>query len=109
MPAINAASILDNIRKLRDKAQLGAYLDVLLRTNPKAFMEAENMARRGLPTLEEALTEVGFLPRFEEYCKEKGRREEKQNIINLLKSGKSAEEIIQLMENGIVGTADYAD
>jgi len=31
--------------------------------------------------------------------REKGREEEKQTIINLLKSGKSAEEIIQLMEN----------
>jgi len=28
-----------------------------------------------------------------------GKREGEQNIINLLKSGKSAEEIIQLMEN----------
>jgi hypothetical protein len=28
-----------------------------------------------------------------------GKREEKQNIITLLKSGKSAEEIIQFMEN----------
>ena len=28
-----------------------------------------------------------------------------QNIINLLKSGKSAEEIIQLMENGILGVS----
>jgi hypothetical protein len=61
-------------------------------------MEAENMAKRGLPTLEEALTEIGVLPKMIERAK----REEKKNIINLLKSGKSAEEIIQLMENGIV-------
>jgi hypothetical protein len=31
--------------------------------------------------------------------RQQGKREEKQNIIGLLKSGKSAEEIIQLIEN----------
>jgi len=36
---------------------------------------------------------------------EQGKREAEQNIINLLKSGKSTEEIIQIMENGIVGMA----
>jgi hypothetical protein len=36
---------------------------------------------------------------------EQGRQEEKQNIISLLKSGKSAEEILQLMENGIAEVA----
>jgi len=107
LPAINAGSILDKARKLGDKAQLGAYLDVLLRTNPKAFLEAKNMARRRMPTLEEALDEIGVLPKMIERSEkrglERGRREGEQNIINLLKSGKSPEEIIQLMENGIVG------
>jgi hypothetical protein len=89
-------------RLLQAKCTLGAYLDVLLRANPKAFKEAETMARRGLPTLKEALTEIGLLDIYEQVM-EQGRREEKQNILNLLKSGKSAEEIIQLMENGTAG------
>jgi hypothetical protein len=107
LPASNMDIILDKARKIGDKAQLGAYLDVLLRANKEAFMEAETMARRGLPTMEEVLTEMGILPRIEEYYTKKGleqgKREAAQNIISLLKSGKSAEEIIQLMENGIVG------
>jgi hypothetical protein len=66
LPAVNAGSILDEARKLEGKAQLGAYLDVLLRANPKAFTEAETMARRGLPTLKEAFTEIGLLDIYEQ-------------------------------------------
>jgi len=109
LPAVNAGSILDKARKLGDKAQLGAYLYVLLRSNPKSFLEAKNMAKRELPTLDEALEQAGLLSGMMELREkkglERGRREEKQNIINLLKSGKSAEEILQLMENGIAGMA----
>ena len=65
------------------------------------------MVKRGLPTLEEVLEEAGLLPLMTERAMERGlergKREAEQNIINLLKSGKSAEEIIQLMENGIGG------
>jgi len=107
LPAVNADSILEEKRKRGDKAQLGAYLNVLMRENPEAFMEAENMARRKRKTLEEVFTEAGFIPEWTERARiqglEQGKREGEQNIINLLKSGKSAEEIIQLMENGIVG------
>jgi len=153
LPAANAGSILDKARKLGDKAQLGAYLYVLLRSNPKSFLEAKNMARKELPTLEEALEEAGLLQDMIDYvtkkitkrvtenvtekitenvtkkvtenvtkkvtenvtkkvtenvtekAMEQGKREAKQNIINLLKSGKSAEEILQIMENGITGMA----
>ena len=115
LSAVNAGSILNEKRKRGDKAQLGAYLNVLIRANPKAFMEAENMARKKEKTLEEVFTEAGFIPEWTEQARlqgleqgrvqglEQGKREEKQNIITLLKSGKSAEEIIQLMENGILG------
>jgi len=111
LSAVNAGSILNEKRKRGDKAQLGAYLNVLIRANPKAFMEAENMARKKEKTLEEVFTEAGFIPEWTERARvqgleqglEQGKREAAQNIINLLKSGKSAEEIIQLMENGIVG------
>ena len=109
LPAANAGSILDKARKLGDKAQLGAYLYVLLRSNPKSFLEAKNMARKELPTLDEALEQAGLLSGMMELREkkglERGKREEKQNIINLLKSGKSAEEILQIMENGIAEMA----
>jgi hypothetical protein len=101
LPAVNLGSILDKARKLGDKAQLGAYLYVLMRANYKTFLEAKKMAVEELPTLEEALEMAGLLPGMMEYCEkkgmERGRREEKRNIITLLKSGKSPEEIIQLM------------
>jgi hypothetical protein len=103
LPTANAGSILDKARKLGDKAQLGAYLYMLSKANPKAFLEAENMAKRKRETFEEVFTRAGLIPEWIERGREQGKREEKQNIINLLKSGKSAEEIIQLMENGIVG------
>ena len=88
LPAVNAGSILDKARKLGDKAQLGAYLDVLLRANKKAFMEAENMARRGLPTLEETLTEMGITER----AMERGRVQGLEAVAkNALAEGASLE------------------
>ena len=126
LPTANAGSIIDKARKLRDKAQLGAYLYVLMKANPEVFLEAKNMVDEDddydvnydyddeLPTLEEALERAGLLQGMMELLEKKitarimerglvqGKREAEQNIINLLKSGKSAEEIIQLMENGIV-------
>ena len=67
------------------------------------------MARKELPTLDEALEQAGLLSGMMELREkkglERGKREEKQNIINLLKSGKSAEEILQIMENGIAEMA----
>jgi len=67
LQAASVGSILDEIRKRGNKAPLDAYLDLLLKANPKAFLEAENMARRRYPTLEEVLTEAGLLPGMIEY------------------------------------------
>ena len=59
------------------------------------------MAVDELPTLDEAIEEAGLLSEWMELREkkglERGRREGEQNIINLLKSGKSPEEIILLM------------
>ena len=59
------------------------------------------MAEEELPTIEEALEMAGLLPGMMEYCEkkgiERGKREAEQNIVTLLKSGKSPEEIIQLI------------
>jgi hypothetical protein len=57
-------SILDEVDKRGNKAQLGAYFAVLLRANSKAFLEGINMARSKLPTLEEVLTEAGLIPEW---------------------------------------------
>ena len=42
--------------------QMGAYLDVIIRANRKAFLEAINMASEELPSLEEIFEEAGLLP-----------------------------------------------
>jgi hypothetical protein len=72
LPAVNAGSILDKARKLGDKAQLGAYLYMLSRANPEAFLEAENMARRKQKTFEEVFTEAGLIPEWTERARVQG-------------------------------------
>ena len=49
-------------------------------------------------TLEKALEETGMIARWEARGEKKWKREGEQNIINLLKSGKSPEEIIREYE-----------
>ena len=68
----NAAGIIEEVDKCGNKASLGAYLDVLMRANTEAFKEAKIMARRRLPTLEEALEEIGILPEMIERCERRG-------------------------------------
>jgi flagellar biosynthesis/type III secretory pathway protein FliH len=48
----------------------GAYLYVLLRANPEAFLEAKKMARK--PTYEEVFTKAGLIPEWIERGVEKG-------------------------------------
>ena len=73
LPTVNAGSILDKVRKLGDKAQLGAYLYVLMRANPEVFLEAKNMTDDDeLPTLEEALERAGLLQGMIERREKKG-------------------------------------
>ena len=70
--ANNVAGILGEVDKSGNKASLGAYLDVLLRANPEAFKEAINMVREELPSLEEALEQIGILPEMIERREKKG-------------------------------------
>jgi len=65
-------SIIDEARKRGNKASLGAYLYVLMRANPKSYLEGLNMARKKIPTMEEILTEAGLLPGMIEYSTKKG-------------------------------------
>ena len=65
--------ILNQARKLGDKAQLGVYLYVLMKENPGAFLEAENMARRRHETFEEVFTRAGLIPEWIERGRVQGR------------------------------------
>jgi len=86
----NVDVIINEAEKSGNKASLGAYLDVLLRANPKAFMEARNMAKRKRsPTFEEVFTEAGIIPEWMERGRvqgleqglEQGREEVARNAL----------------------------
>jgi hypothetical protein len=75
LKAVNADGILNEIEKSGNKAQLGAYLDVIIRANPEAFTEAMNMARRKRETFEEVFTRAGLIPEWLERGRIQGREE----------------------------------
>jgi hypothetical protein len=72
LQASSVECILDEKQKRGDKAQLGAYLDVLMGEHPKAFLEAEKMTRAKRKTLEELFTEAGILPEWTERARIQG-------------------------------------
>jgi hypothetical protein len=74
--------------------ELSAYLDVLMRANPRAFMEAGNMANHR-ETFEEVFTEAGIIPQWIE------RGEEKKALAiarNLLAMGWAVENVAKTTE-----------
>jgi hypothetical protein len=73
-------SIIDEARKYGDEAQLDAYLDVLFRINPKAFLEAEKMARKRGETLEEVFTKGGLIPEWLERGRVQGLEQGREDI-----------------------------
>jgi len=74
LQAVSAGSIIDEVQKCGNEASLGAYLDVLWRANPKAFSEAETMARKR-ETFEEVYTKNGVIPGYIEQGRVQGREE----------------------------------
>jgi hypothetical protein len=50
----------------------GAYLNVLIRANPEAFLEVQTMAR---PTFEEVFTKAGLIPQWIEQGMEQGLKQ----------------------------------
>jgi len=118
LKAHNARTILDQGRKLPRDFYIDAYMDVLLKANPKSFLEAQNMARKR-ETFEEVFTKAGLIPEWMERGRvqgiEQGREqgivqgleqgmerglEKGREIIarNLLKMGMSIDEIAQAAE-----------
>jgi hypothetical protein len=71
--------------------ELGAYMDVVLRANPQAFLEAWNMAN-GTATFEEVFTEAGIIPRWIEQGEE---RKAFAIARNLLAKGWAVEEVAE--------------
>jgi len=77
-------SILEQAEKSGNKAQLSAYLAVIIRANRKTFLEAMNMTSEELPSLEEIFEEAGLLPRMIERASqrylEQGREQGVENV-----------------------------
>ena len=67
-------------KKRIDKAPLDAYLDVLLRANPKIFVEVRNMVRKPRETFEKVFTEAGIIPEWIEQGIEQGKEEVAKNL-----------------------------
>jgi hypothetical protein len=58
-----ASAIVEAGKTAAREAPMSAYLDVLLRANPRAFMEAWTMAN-STETFEEVFTEAGIIPQW---------------------------------------------
>ncbi|MDR1175878.1 MAG: hypothetical protein LBK83_10470 [Treponema sp.] len=89
-----ARDILEGRKEAAREAPLSAYLDVLMRANPEAFMEAWNMAN-GKRTFEEVFTEAGIIPQWIERGIEQG---ETKVARNLLAKGWAVEEVAETTE-----------
>ena len=107
-------AIVKEEKKRGRETNIDAYMDVILRANPRVFVEVQTMAKRR-ETLEEVFTEAGLIPEWMERGRVQGRKEGKEQgreegkeqglekgkeIIarNLLKMGMSVEEIAQATE-----------
>jgi hypothetical protein len=85
-----ARAILEGRKEAAREAPLSAYMDVLMRANPRAFMEALNMANH-TETFEEVFTEAGIIPQW----KEEGKKEIARN---LLAKGWAVEDVAETTE-----------
>jgi hypothetical protein len=98
-----ARAILEERKEAARETPLSAYMDVLLRANPEAFLEAWNMANRKR-TFEEVFTEAGIIPQWIERGIERGieqgieQGEEKKALAiarNLLAKGWVVEDVAE--------------
>jgi hypothetical protein len=77
---------------------MSAYLDVLMRANPRTYMEVNNMAKT-YPTLDELFIQSGFTQRMEERFRMQGSENTKEQIAqNLLSRGMPITEIAEIAE-----------
>ena len=67
----SARAIMEEGRKRIRESSMDAYLEVILKANPKTFLEVRNMANESM-TFEEVFTQAGIIPRWIEQGIEKG-------------------------------------
>jgi predicted transposase/invertase (TIGR01784 family) len=89
-------AILKKSWKRERKEKIDAYLDVILRANPKTNLEVHKMRAA---TFEEVFTEAGIIPEWIERGRQQGTEQGKEiTARNLLKMGMPVEEIAQATE-----------
>ena len=81
LQAANAGSIINRVQKSGNRASLGAFLEVLWKENPRAFSEAESMARRKRETFEEVYTKNGVIPGYIEQGRLQGMETAARNAM----------------------------
>jgi hypothetical protein len=89
-----ARVILEGKQEATRKVPASVYMDVLLRVNPRAFIEAMNMANHR-ETFEEVFTKAGIIPQWIERGKKEGKEEVARN---LLAKGWAAEAVAETTE-----------
>jgi exo-beta-1,3-glucanase (GH17 family) len=84
---------------------MSAYIDIILRANVERLEEA--MSRK---TVEEVLIKTGWAAEFEARGKAQGEAQEKasniKQILELLRSGKSVEELTRIYEEQLNGLSE---
>jgi len=91
-----AQAIVDEEKRRDRKINIDAYMDVVVRANPRAFLEVQTMAKKKKETFEEVFTEAGLIPEWLErgrvQGREQGKAEGREEIArNLLAKGSSPE------------------
>jgi hypothetical protein len=81
---------------------LDAFLDTVIRSNPRIFLEVQNMAKRG-ETFEEVFTEAGLIPEWMERGRAQGLEQGRvqgmeKTARNLLAKNMPLEEIAEVTE-----------
>jgi predicted transposase/invertase (TIGR01784 family) len=76
-------AILKAGEKHKHREEIGAYLELIIRANKKTFLEVQKM---GYPTMEEVLTEAGYLPEWLERGKAEGMEAGKLEIARKMKN-----------------------
>jgi hypothetical protein len=87
-------AILEEGWKRKHKKQMAAYLDVIFRANPKAFMEVYKMRAA---TFEEVFTEAGIIPEWMEWGRVEGIEASKLDIARKMKEMGDSVERIQII------------
>ncbi|MDR1177418.1 MAG: hypothetical protein LBK64_01185 [Spirochaetaceae bacterium] len=93
-----ARVILEGRKGAARKVSLNAYIDVLMRANPRTFMEALNMANH-TETFEEVFTEAGIIPQWIARGIEQGEEKKALAIArNLLAKGWAVEDAAEMTD-----------